>query len=806
MADDLSMLLKAQIDMTSSIDKMNGQISQLQERLKPLHIKVNVDGLDQSIKEVLATMGASGKGVAKQFTEIEKIVNDVFKNLNIKDAGKELKESLNHMFTEVAKGNAGVMDEMIDGIVADMNKLTQASEKNLRIIEKNTKDIKKTLREDDQAIYDYLKSLKGGKGSWGVIKDMEEFKGIDGFKESLRGLIKIGGEASNTLYDIQQNMSSKGILTQEAMDMGNMQDFAEYIRDALLRVRELKKELREGVSFEVPDMSDAIIGELGDALPKVMNLAPVEKMTNGIKAMTEEERQALVVAEELRQALTYDTSYKGMDFEKLRGAMDASQYEDFKNIAKEVKEEYKELIDVQARFGKDKSGESTGRLDSVLRVYKTGLGEIISETLAWADVTDETGKVVGKQWQTIATTVDNNIEKIEKLENAQTLATQKMKDSISQAETKYVGGLDAQASKEIKAMVEGFEKLNPHTKEYAETVQKVEYAVTQYTKALKVNSQEADRSYKLQEAQSLAIKKMDDSIRYSEGKYTSGFDENDSAEIKRMVEYAAKLNPIQDEYAAILKEVQYAVGQYNKALRENSVEINKTEKQQDKLNFALQEFKKMQGTRLDQMALKGVDSGEIEAYRRRLEALSDTSENVSQDMVALRNDITNLGRTAQSSGKSFKDFLGMAIGINSMYEVFQVGKRAIMDMTRSVIDLDTELTNLQKVSDITGGELEGFTREMFSSATMLGRTGTELIQAVGNFAQAGYAVGGEAERLGEQAMLMQNIGDGIGSVDTATGILISTMKAYNITAEDSVRINDILNQVSNTSAVSFGKL
>ena len=88
---------------------------------------------------------------------------------------------------------------------------------------------------------------------------------------------------------------------------------------------------------------------------------------------------------------------------------------------------------------------------------------------------------------------------------------------------------------------------------------------------------------------------------------------------------------------------------------------------------------------------------------------------------------------------------------------------------------------------------------------VLGRTGKEVINATAEFARAGYNLA-ESSKLAEQAILLTNVAEGLENTAEAAGYLIAVMKGYNLTAQDSVHIVDLLNEVSNNYAVSTLKL
>ena len=85
--------------------------------------------------------------------------------------------------------------------------------------------------------------------------------------------------------------------------------------------------------------------------------------------------------------------------------------------------------------------------------------------------------------------------------------------------------------------------------------------------------------------------------------------------------------------------------------------------------------------------------------------------------------------------------------------------------------------------------------------TSVARTTTEMIQASAEFKKSGYT-DEQSAQLAKVASMFQNVADSELSASDSASFIISQMKAFNITAEDSISIVDSVNEVSNTFAVS----
>ena len=140
-------------------------------------------------------------------------------------------------------------------------------------------------------------------------------------------------------------------------------------------------------------------------------------------------------------------------------------------------------------------------------------------------------------------------------------------------------------------------------------------------------------------------------------------------------------------------------------------------------------------------------------------------------------------RAAGAATKTFGQ--NLTSNVSKFSEWFFIGgvvssaTQQIRNMISAVTDLDASLTELRKVSDLTGSSLDSFVDEAFDLGSEIGRTGQEVIDATTTFKRAGYDME-ESLDLSEAALVMTNVGDNI--TDTAEGrfYLISVLKGFNM--------------------------
>lgn len=139
------------------------------------------------------------------------------------------------------------------------------------------------------------------------------------------------------------------------------------------------------------------------------------------------------------------------------------------------------------------------------------------------------------------------------------------------------------------------------------------------------------------------------------------------------------------------------------------------------------------------------------------------------------------------------------------YMIIQKTIQAIKSMTKEVCELDATLTEFNKVADLSTEQLEEFADKAFEAADKIGRTGKDMIEAATEFKRAGYDLEQSLE-MGNAALVMTNVADGINQTSDSASTLISVLKGFNISDADIMSIVDKMNSVSNQSPVGFDNL
>lgn len=145
---------------------------------------------------------------------------------------------------------------------------------------------------------------------------------------------------------------------------------------------------------------------------------------------------------------------------------------------------------------------------------------------------------------------------------------------------------------------------------------------------------------------------------------------------------------------------------------------------------------------------------------------------------------------------SFQNVARYIASFGSVYELFAIIKRGIT----YVKDIDSALTELKKVTNETDASYAQFLQDMSKTGKAVGATVADLTTMASEWARLGYSME-EAGKLAQSTAILLNVSE-FEDATKASEALISTMQAFQYTAEESGHVVDILNEIGNNYAVS----
>lgn len=213
------------------------------------------------------------------------------------------------------------------------------------------------------------------------------------------------------------------------------------------------------------------------------------------------------------------------------------------------------------------------------------------------------------------------------------------------------------------------------------------------------------------------------------------------------------------------------------------------------------QIKRLQSTLNDTMNGKGITNSKVtsiinestDASRR----LTTAVKNSSDALKMTQKDAMSLGDSFKRMAQNMGIFVSTAVVMNQL-------TTQIKDSIGYVIQLDSAMTNLKKVTSETESTYRTFLGTAHEMSMEFGSQSDKVVDAVTSWAKTGKTLQ-EATKLAESTMLLTKVGD-IESVDTAQKFMIAPIKAWNMEAEKSIELVDKYNNLSNNMAVTSADL
>lgn len=176
-----------------------------------------------------------------------------------------------------------------------------------------------------------------------------------------------------------------------------------------------------------------------------------------------------------------------------------------------------------------------------------------------------------------------------------------------------------------------------------------------------------------------------------------------------------------------------------------------------------------------------------------------------KEFQAFKTKVDAAGKSTQKFSERLRDNVSKFSQWFAIGTVVSTSVQAVKEMVGQVKLLDDSLTELRKVSDLSGASLDAFVDKAFALGSQIGRTGQEVIDATTTFKRAGYTLD-ESLNLAESALVMTNVGDNIQDTAEAASYLISVLKGFNMSDTDASKVIDMINETSNNAAIDFDNI
>lgn len=195
-------------------------------------------------------------------------------------------------------------------------------------------------------------------------------------------------------------------------------------------------------------------------------------------------------------------------------------------------------------------------------------------------------------------------------------------------------------------------------------------------------------------------------------------------------------------------------------------------------------------------------------YDEKIKSKIFTQENsnqMSKDWSELKKYIQDAGLETDKLSVKLEKLFEVNIKSQLANQVINAFQQGLRQVYQNVVDIDSAMTELKKVTDETSGAYSKFLSEAGDRAKAVGSTVSDIVNATADYARLGYNLD-DAKTLADVSAVYYNVGDDLDSFTTATDNIVGTMKAFNLEADDAIGLVDKLNAVSNNFAVSSGDL
>lgn len=167
----------------------------------------------------------------------------------------------------------------------------------------------------------------------------------------------------------------------------------------------------------------------------------------------------------------------------------------------------------------------------------------------------------------------------------------------------------------------------------------------------------------------------------------------------------------------------------------------------------------------------------------------------------------NIGNNMNIAGGRARDFINyLADGVRYLvvYRSFNEIVNQIGEALNEMKNVDTAAIQIRKVTGMSKNEIEAIKKASYGAATEYGRSASEYLESVAEFARAGYKE--HSTELGKLSLLTQNVGDV--SAESSSKMLLAVDAAYQLEGNvtELTNVVNALNNIANKNPTSMQKM
>ena len=281
---------------------------------------------------------------------------------------------------------------------------------------------------------------------------------------------------------------------------------------------------------------------------------------------------------------------------------------------------------------------------------------------------------------------------------------------------------------------------------------------------------------------------------------------------------SGKLKELRDQLASIENTTPgKAIQDFDKKCKILDTTIDSTSQHLKELGF---DFRDLNQANVDMTKFKSVyeRATKLEdsiANKSKYSWLIDSLNGIKASAAGCEGDVTDLsarlsnleveasrcGATTETLGQKlsrlFKEHFQTAIAMAGVAMI----KQGLREVYNNVVDIDTSMTNLKKVTNETESAYSSFLSSASSQARELGAYISDVIDSTAEWSRLGYTLD-ESQELAKWSTVLSNIGDGIDSASDAASYLVSILKGFRMEADEVEHVVNVLNSVGNNEPIS----
>lgn len=297
--------------------------------------------------------------------------------------------------------------------------------------------------------------------------------------------------------------------------------------------------------------------------------------------------------------------------------------------------------------------------------------------------------------------------------------------------------------------------------------------------------------------------------RFNDGGWTSStYLENVQAVKNAVKEYETLLNELKGKDASLVTSDDInRLDNYEKKIKDTIATVTNMSASEKGYNFVSgqKELDKIHKLLNENSKMSSEAKANIKAYYAEIESgnPSMSLDKIHGEILKIYNAEVEAGRAGRTlfdtlKNSGFHQIAAQMAGMVGVYDVIN----GLKQVASTVIDINTQITDLAKVSEATSSQIYDDFSSYADIAKDIGGTISDTISATADWSRNGYNLP-DSKELARVALLYKNVGDGI-DIDSANKSLISTLRGFKMEADEAEKIIDIFNNVSNNEPIDSG--